>query len=170
MLTQDQLVKLLHYDPEGGVFTRRTSARGVRAGIAGSTAKLGRDKSYVRVRVLGKDYYAHRLAWLYMTGRFPDGEVDHEDGDGTNNKWDNIKRCVDHRTNSRNRSLSSRNKSGVMGVQWDVRRKLWRARLCIDGKDITLGRFSDKGEAEGVVKAARAEHGFHKNHGQPRPY
>lgn len=170
MLTQAHLVKFLHYDPDTGIFTRRTSSRGAKAGVTGYAGTFGRDKIYVRVTFAGKIYYAHRLAWLYMTGQFPPLEVDHADGDGTNNRWDNIKTCVDHQTNCMNRSLSSRNKSGVIGVDWNSSRKRWRARITVNGKEITLGRFVDKEDAEKAVKAAQMAAGFHPNHGQPRPY
>jgi len=111
--TMDRLLELLIYSPESGLFTRRT-ARGNAA--AGSLAGTASPRGYLRIAVDGVEYPAHRLAWVYMTGCEPSGDIDHRDGCTSNNRWDNL-RDVSHRTNGENqRRPSSNNKTGFLGV------------------------------------------------------
>jgi hypothetical protein len=77
-LTAARLRERLHYDPKTGVFTRRWSRKGFKAGSV-SGGKLS--DGHIGVTVDGRQYYAHRLAWLWMTGEWPDPETDHKDGD-----------------------------------------------------------------------------------------
>ena len=77
MLTQERLKELLHYDPETGVFTWLESAgKKMNGRIAGTHAS----KNYISIGVSHKRYLAHRLAWLYVYGKFPDGILDHLHG------------------------------------------------------------------------------------------
>ena len=75
MLTQDRLKELFNYDSATGVFTRikTTSSRAMKGFIAGSVSSHG----YLRIRIDGRVYFAHRLAWLYEFGEFPLGIMDH---------------------------------------------------------------------------------------------
>lgn len=72
------------------------------------------DKGYVRVRVLGARLYAHRVAWLLMTGVWPD-EVDHVNRDRADNRWHNL-RSGSHLANMQNVSTYSNNTTGFTGV------------------------------------------------------
>ena len=78
MITQKELLENLVYDKDTGVFTRKISLNTkIRVGdVAG-----GKDvKGYVCIRVMGKTYKAHRLAWLYVHGKWPENEIDHING------------------------------------------------------------------------------------------
>lgn len=91
MLTQDKLKSLYHYDPDSGLFTQRGARGGRKNGyIAGGKDKHG----YFRISIDSKLYLSHRLAFLYMTGEMPAGNVDHKDGDPGNNKWNNLRICT----------------------------------------------------------------------------
>lgn len=110
-LTQDRLKELMKYDPETGVFTAlvRTGGRVVPGTVLG-TLKDG----YVRISVDGKLYYAHRLAFLYMTGVMPD-EVDHDDRDRGNNRWENLKETT-HSDNAVNTPVRKHSSTGIKGI------------------------------------------------------
>lgn len=99
LLNQLQLKELLSYDPDIGVFTWKIKSGRCSAGsVAGGVDYSG----YVDIRLRGKKYRAHRLAWLYMTGAFPNNIVDHIDRCKCNNKWHNL-RDVTHSQNNMNR-------------------------------------------------------------------
>jgi hypothetical protein len=99
----------------------------------------------------GKRYYAHRLAWLYMTGKFPDQQIDHIDQDGTHNIWRNLREA----TNTQNAANSRRrnNASGFKGVFWQRSRR-WRASIMVNSRRIHLGYFNTPEEAYAVYLAA----------------
>lgn len=169
MITQQQLKEVLHYCPETGVFTWLMNRRSVKKGAVASHVWTSNDgKRYIQIRVYGRLDYAHRLAFLYMTGEFPEDEVDHQDGNGCNNVWSNL-RAVTHAENTKNVRKTSANTSGVTGVVWDRKNKKWRAQIGYRGCNCPLGRFHDKEEAIAARKAAEVFYGFHENHGTERP-
>lgn len=108
---------------------------------------------------------AHRVAWALTYGLWPDGQIDHIDGDRTNNRIVNL-RDATGQENSKNRQLRSDNKSGCVGVQWHKKTQKWRA--FISGADGLkhLGVFTNLDEAIAARKAAEREHDFHPNHGR----
>jgi HNH endonuclease/AP2 domain len=140
---------ILRYNPETGVFIRRDGKnKGKRAG----SIKQG----YLWIQIERKTYAGARLAWLYMTGKWPTVVVDHIDRDPTNNRWANL-READFKQNAGNASLFSTNKSGVRGVHWAKKEKCWVAMITIDNKRFYLGRFKTKEEAAAVYAQAARE-------------
>jgi len=162
LLTQERLKEVLSYDPETGVFTRiRTTCPRAQAGkVVGSKS----DEGYLRVRIDGQLYPLHRLAWLYMDGKFPKGDVDHINHDRTDNRIRNL-RVVTPSENMKNQAMRCTNTSGVMGVSWNKRDNKWMAYIWSKGKMKHLGRYSDYFNAVCVRKAAEIRYGFHENHG-----
>lgn len=161
-ITQEELKSLLHYEPVTGEFTWKVS-RG--KGKAGSFAGTPHSRGYVHIKISGKLYLAHRLAFLFMTGELPPAEVDHVNGVKTENRWLNLRQAT-RTENQCNHRLRSNNSSGVKGVSWDKRRGKWQARVCIHGRDKHIGYFHDIEEADVAVQAARiALHGEFVNHG-----
>lgn len=169
MISQEQLKQLIHYNPDTGLFTWviTRGAKCIKGEIAGNISQNGKHcrLSYCRIYILGKFYKAHRLAFLYMTGQFPTDEVDHINGDGTDNRWCNL-RDVDHKQNGKNLRIKSNNSSGLHGVSWSDSRRKWRTRIFVDHKEIFIGRYDNLLEAACVRKSAELEHGFHINHGR----
>lgn len=161
-LTQSRLKELLHYDPLTGLFTRLiATSSSIKVGdIAGNK----NDKGYIRISVDNISYKAHRLAWLYMTGEFPENEIDHEDHIRSNNRWHNLSH-VTTQENRKNISLRSNNTSGVTGVNWSKASKKWCAEINVDKVKKYLGLFLNKQDAIKARKAAEIEYCFHKNHG-----
>lgn len=152
-ITQTKLLEFLHYDPITGLFRWRKSLGSKRLGsIAGSV-----DAGYIRVRIFGKHYRAHRLAVMYVTGAWPPNEVDHKDRNPTNNAWKNLRLA----TNSQNHAntVSKRvPKSMSRGIDWSPRHKKWRARITFQGRLLNLGYFVEIDEANQAYKTAAIKH------------
>lgn len=131
---------------------------------AGTTNNFACNKYYRILTFRSKNYLAHRVIWLFVFGRWPKHEIDHVDGDGLNNKIKNL-RDVKHGVNTKNVKKGSRNTSGFVGVNFDKKRKSFRATICVEGKQIHIGRYISIEEAASARKAAEVKYGFHKNHG-----
>lgn len=165
-LTQDRLKELFKYDPETGHFTRIKAVKGYRT--SDSLGHLS-EKGYLMICIDDRDYRAHRLAFLYMEGKWPKDQVDHLNRVRNDNRWCNL-RDVTNLENSKNSSIQSNNRSGHAGVCWDKSRGKWVAeiRCKIKGRK-RLGRFDELGDAVAARKAAEVEFGFSEGHGSPAP-
>ena len=154
-LTQERLKKLLHYDSRTGIFTWKVSRGGVKIGdVAGSNSE-----GYIQIGIYKRIEKAHRLAWLYMEGYWPKNiEIDHRDRNPSNNKFQNL-RLSSRQCNIRNSKISTRNISGVVGVNKDPRDK-WRAQIKITEKKVFLGRFVDFIDAVRARWAAEVKYNF----------
>lgn len=161
-ISQSDLKSVLSYDPDTGIFRwlDRLSIRISINKIAGSNNGNG----YIRLRIRGVQYHAHRLAFLYMTGSFPPEEVDHVDGDRSNNRWSNL-RSVSHRDNCKNQRPRKKAILAPVGVHWDRARGKWMSSIRMNGKNKHLGRFDDISDAIEARKAAEQKYSFHENHG-----
>lgn len=161
MLTQKELQRVLSYDPDTGLFTRLV-------GNTGQPLMKGNQDKYVQIRVLGRLYYAQRLAVLYMTGRSLTSEfyVDHVNGKRNDNRWENL-RVVEHLDNCRNQKRRVDNTSGTPGVQWVEKTRKWMVRIGIGkGHKAYLGQYTDLSEAVELREFAEEILGYHKNHGR----
>lgn len=152
-LNAERLRELLHYDPATGLFRRkiRTSNR-IKAGDVAGT---GKGKRYVLICVDGVQYRAHRLAWLYVHGKWPRNDLDHEDRDKKNNRIDNL-RPATRKENMENALAPRNSKTGVRGVYWDSERKMWAATIHHHKKTISGGRFASIAEAISARKLLEA--------------
>jgi hypothetical protein len=159
-LTQARLKELLHYDPETGIFTWRVrlSNRTPAGAIAGSDSGRG----YLRLTIDKRDYRAHRLAFLYMTGDFPPEDVDHINGVRDDNRWVNL-RPATRSENLHNQAGPRRdNTSGFLGVCWHKQRQKWWAQITLNGRQHTLGFFDDPAVAHATYLKAKDE--LHPTH------
>jgi len=161
-MTQDELKKRLHYDPASGAFSWLVSkAAWIKPGHPAGYKKNG----YTQIRLDGTLYYAHRLAFLYMVGYIPAAQVDHINGNPSDNSWANLREATSQ-DNVRNCAISVNNTSGVTGVVWDKRKAKWMAKITVDYKEKFLGYFDDLNTAAATRKQAEALYGFHCNHGR----
>ena len=143
----------MHYDPETGVFTRRIIlSNRSKPGVPAGHAKQCGGHKYSIMRVDGGDYYAHRLAVLYMTGQWPAGDVDHVDRDGLNNRWNNLREATRSQNNA-NKCVDSRNRFGLKGVRKSKNGK--RFTTVVDGR--YAGTFDTPEEAHAAYVAKAAE-------------
>lgn len=162
MLTQAILKENLSYDPETGLFIRLVSRPNSKAGtVAGCVHSLG----YIDIRLDWKAYKAHRLAWLYVYGCFPEHEIDHINGIKTDNRLCNL-REVTHTENHQNKPTYKSNKSGITGVYFNTTKNRWLSYITVNKRRINLGCFRYKMPAIATRKLAEIKHGFHKNHGR----
>lgn len=143
---------VLNYDPETGVFRWAKSRGTQKAGALAGTMVSG----YLMIALDWRQYGAHRLAWLYMTGKFPLHQVDHINGDKTDNRFVNL-RDVDRSVNQQNlkKARSNNISSGLLGVTFHKKDKKYRARITHNQKRIELGSFDDKHEAYAVYLEAK---------------
>lgn len=162
-LTHRQLKRNLSYSPETGEF-RRLVANSNRVKI-GDVAGHKHKNGYVQIFVCGTSYWAHRLAYFYMTAELPPKSIDHINGDPSDNRWLNL-RAVSQSLNMRNMKRPSNNTSGVIGVCLDRVAGKWRAQIEMNWKNLYLGNFENKADAIAARKSAEIEHGFHENHGR----
>lgn len=153
-LTQDRLKNLLHYDPDTGVFTRRNKFRNLPAGsIVGCVGAGG----YMQCSLNGKMYKMHRLAWLYVHGKWPDDQIDHINHVVTDNRICNL-REVSCAENHQNRARRTKNSSGYLGVGWHKRDKCWQAHIEINGTRHHLGYYKHLPDAVEARKKAEILH------------
>lgn len=170
MVTQEELKRLFYYDPDTGIFTRLVRAsQNTRIGdVAGCrSTKKHSGKSYLEFSINNKIYKAHRLVFLYVNGYLPDNKVDHINGNGCDNRLENL-RIVDSSENQKNQKKPSHNTSGVVGVCWHKQLNKWAASIQVMRKKISLGCYLDFGDAVLARKNAEVKYGFHKNHGTER--
>ena len=146
-LSQSELKDEVMYNRCTGLFIRFNGM------VAGG---FSHSSGYGRVSIKGKSYYLHRLAFLYVDGEMPEF-VDHLNGDVSDNSWGNLRKCT-RAENNRNTKLSKNNSSGFKGVDWSKPMNKWRSRMYIDGKEVTLGYFSDINLANDLVVKERDNH------------
>lgn len=152
MVTHERLVQLLDYDPETGIFHWRQDRGGVKAG---DPAGCGTGQGYIRVVIDGQHYLAHRLAWFYVTGEWPRGEIDHRDLSKANNAWANL-RDVTRGQNMLNRRAQARNRLGMKGVS-ETRAGKFTAIINKNKVRTYLGTFENPYAAQRAYARAAAD-------------
>lgn len=147
-MDQETLKQYLNYNPDTGEFTRLIVTSN-RAGLGKCNSQ--RKDGYYRIQINGKRYYAHRLAFLYMTGSWPKYTVDHIDGDTSNNKWANL-RDVPHAVNIQNRTRPNCDSTtGYLGVYYSKKDKKYVAHCMMNTKPYVFGYFNDPLQASLAV-------------------
>jgi hypothetical protein len=165
------LKELVEFDPETGVFLWKVRAESMfparrhakmwNRRFAGKEAfNTLSHNGYLYGALFEENHSTHRLAWYYVNGVEPD-EIDHINGIRNDNRIANL-RNVTRLQNCQNTRRPTRNKSGVVGVTWDPKNRLWVARI----KTLHIGRFKLFEDAISARKAAELEFGFHANHGR----
>jgi hypothetical protein len=151
MITFEQATERFSYFSDTGeVIDRRTGDE------AGKVEK-NRRTSYRKFYFGNVTLRSHQVAWLLFYGSWPDGEIDHRDGDGLNNRIANL-RCGTRTQNQRNQRLQVRNKSGVRGVCFHSRTKRWQASIGVGGKRLFIGRFRTVEAAAAARKEAELKY------------
>jgi hypothetical protein len=154
VLTAERLRDLLHYDPDTGVWSWL-----VRQGRAcvGATAGWVRADGYRQIRVDGRAYRAHRLAFLYMTGRWPPRLVDHKNVVPGDDRWCNLRPATESQ-NQHNRGRAATNTSGLKGASFSKHTRKWLAQIAVRGVRKYLGYFDTPEEAHAAYVAASQQH------------
>ena len=155
-ITQARLHELLSYEPTTGVFTNRVgrSSRAIAGAVTGSPDAYG----YLQIKLDGKNYKAHRLAWLYVTGAWPKWSIDHLNGKLDDNKFSNL-RDATPRVNAQNVQCARIDSgTGLLGASFDSQRGKYLAQISINGRKKNLGRYETAEEAHQVHIAAKRIH------------
>lgn len=150
MLNNIDIKNIIYYNPENGVFTWLTGR------MKGKNAGAINSKGYLQIAINHKIYQAHRLAWFYVYGIFPYGDIDHINRVKTDNRLSNI-REVTRSKNLFNRALFKSNKSGEKGVCFLKKTNRWLASARLNGKEKYLGVFVN------FVDAVEARNNFINN-------
>jgi hypothetical protein len=140
LLRHEHLLTVLRYDEGTGLFTWRVEPNKSKKGRTrlGDTAGTLAPHGYVVIGIEGTHYLAHRLAVFYMTGKWPEHQVDHRNGNRADNRWENL-RLATVKQQRENASPQQRSASGVRGVYWFKRTQQWQVRINHDKKAISLG-------------------------------
>ena len=162
LITHEYLLSILDYDAETGVFTwrwRDDVPYAINSQFFGKAAGGLSNNGYIWISIKYKLYYAHRLAWFYVHGVWPDRQVDHIKNPITDNRICNL-RLATHSQNMKNRKIHKNNTSGYKGVTWRKDKNKWQAQIKVNGKKYRLGRFDCPKKAhEAYCEAAEKLHG-----------
>lgn len=169
LLSQEYLKELLRYDSKTGSFFWKVNKGGrIKVGSMAGYYKHNHttNKGYWHIKINSVKYPAHRLVWLYFLGVMPCQEMDHINGNSSDNRFENL-REVSRGENAKNLKLSAANKSGVCGVLYLQHRNRWRSFIVVEGRQVSK-ILDDFFEACCFRKSAERKYGFHENHGISR--
>jgi len=173
---QDYIKSIIEYFPETGemIWKKRTSEHhkspkvlnawnsNFAGKVVGSIGKNG----YKSAAIMNKyKVLVHHIAWIYMTGAWPEKYIDHKNGVRTDNKFDNL-RPANESENSLNAKIRCDNKSGHKNVFWNCRVKKWNVKLSVNRKPIHIGYFDDLSAAALAAESARVT--YHKDFARHR--
>lgn len=156
-ITQARLKELLNYDPKTGVFTWKKNRAGVRSGSTAGCIDTASNSGYVRIGLDSTVHQAHRLAWLYVYGCFPEQQLDHINRDRSDNRIENL-RQVTNTINQWNRAKNRNSASGHQGVSLHKLTKKWQAKISANGRTMHLGLFDTPEAAHAAYIAAKKEY------------
>jgi len=166
------LRQLLRYEPDTGklfwlprpasMFLGGRNCAAWNSRCAGKEALNSQSKGYLHGTLNCVTVQTHRIAWAVHYGAWPDGLIDHRDGDGTNNRLANM-RVGDSVMNGRNMKIGKANTSSVVGVTWHKDAGKWMAQIVVHRKRVHLGLHRSFADAVAARRAAEIENGFHPN-------
>ena len=156
MLTQERLKRILHYDPDTGIFTNLIGRGGKHVGMRAGYINDAGTHICRRIGIDGRRYRTGHLAWFYMTGKWPLHTIDHINRDALDDRWCNLREATPQEqcVNRRNWGSHSR------GVSRKGNR--YRARITQDGKTLFLGSFKTEAEAVDAYDTAAARLGYNE--------
>ena len=157
-LTQERLKEVLDYKPNTGEFLWKIARRG--KAKKGSIAGANKTGGYRQIMIDGTMYQAHRLAWMYVYGKFPDDMIDHVNRQPGDNSIANLREAT-RKQNRENLGVPANNTSGFVGVYWVPSIRKWHAKIGHNKKRIHLGSFSAKDDAIHAVMCAKKQHFTH---------
>ncbi len=158
----ERLKRDYEYNPETGYFTFKSSRGGKRKGSKANSVMSY--CGYIRITVGNVRYLAHRMAWLYVTGKLPVDQLDHINGNRQDNRFVNFREVTDQQ-NKFNKLKICTNTSGVKNVHWCKKTKTWNVTMMRSKKSMYFGSFSTIEEAKVVAEAVRERlYGEFANH------
>lgn len=170
LMCVDDLRQLISYNPETGLVTwayRHPGTRGNRifnGKFGGKDAGSHHNAGYTRICIRGVTYLAHRVAWAFTYNEEPPEQIDHINGDRSDNRISNL-RAANYSINAKNRAKMSRNTSGFSNVSWSKAAGKWQAMFRHHGELHYVGLFETPEEAGAAVNSAKAGLGYSERHG-----
>lgn len=174
-VTKSDILEFLDYNPKSGLFIwkPRTEHNFPHENFRNTWNSLNAGKNpgflskngYTYIDVCKRRFLAHRLAWFLVHGVFPKRDIDHINGNRTDNRITNL-RLASRSENLCNAKIRSDNTSGFKGVSFRKDTKKWSAKIKASGKPLNLGCFDSAEEAAEVVNFHRNNlHGAFANQG-----
>jgi hypothetical protein len=158
-MNQDELKQILNYDPTKDEFTWLVTTNR-RIKIGDRAGSINKTTGYRQIRINGKLYQEHRLVWLWHHGYLPTEQIDHKNGDGSDNRISNLREAT-NAENSQNKGKRKNNTSGFTGVTLHKPTGKWKAYITKDGKRYHLGLFDAREEAcDAYLKSKSELHTF----------
>ena len=165
IITRDELQQLVSFDKHTGVFHWKVSVRS-RGGLTRIGNPVGHVglTGYVRIILRGREYSAHRLAWFYVHGTWPQYDIDHRNGVRHDNRISNLRDVTDNVNQQNRQGAASNCQSGLIGA-WPAsngdtkKSKPWRSAIKVGDTIVFLGYFDTAELAHGAyIKAKRKFH------------
>lgn len=159
ILTAERLRELLDYDPDTGAFKWRVRLSN-RVSIGSVAGAYNSHTGYTSISIDRRLHRAHRLAWLHVTGSWPEGPIDHVNGQRSDNRWSNLRAATTSLNQQNLREARGDTNSGLLGVyRTDKKQHPWRAAIGHMGKSQHLGNYATKREAQrAYLRAKRRLH------------
>lgn len=165
----DILKETLSYDKETGLFTwlvrplrhfnNKHAMNSFNSIKPGSEAGTENNNGYIAIEILGNVYLGHRLAWFMEHGYWPKNNIDHIDGNKSNNKIKNLREATGSENIQNLKKAMSNNKLGVLGVFYNKKSCKYQAQIGLNGKVTILGLFDSVDEASNAyISAKRTMH------------
>lgn len=152
-LNAAELRQALQYDPETGVFAWAPGQH--RAGAQAGYLCEG----YRVIKILGRPQKAHRLAWLYVYGDWPAGQIDHVNGERDDNRIANLRDCSQAQNRQNLRRSYRNNSAGLLGTSFDKKTGKWRSQIQVGMRKEHIGLFASAQAAhEAYVERKRKIH------------
>lgn len=161
MITHARLRELFVYDRKSGNFIRRISTGRNGCHRAGEHAGTIQNHGYLVITADKQRYVAHRLAWFYVYGVWPIGDLDHINEDKLDNRISNLREAT-RKQNMQNVRRHKHNTSGYKGVAWHSQRGKWRAYIFDSYQQIHLGLFESKEAAFAARSKAEKQYHTHR--------
>ena len=159
--TQTALLEVFNYDKDTGVITHKYTTN---SGIQGEIATYDHSGGYLSICISSKQYLAHRIIYLMVTGEWPE-QVDHINHVRQDNRWVNL-RNVTNAENNRNTSCQQNSTTDVLGVSLHKPTRKYRAYISVNSKQKHLGLFTTIAAAQAARDLANKQYEYHQNHGE----
>jgi len=153
--TIEQVKFRVNYNPESGAFTwnHAPNHSQVRADSIGNSSK-----GYKQISIDGMRVLAHRLAWFIHFGQWPSQQIDHINGDRSDNRIVNL-RLADYRINAQNRHAAYKNnRTGLLGARWHKKQQKFVSAIRVGKRMVHLGTFDSAEDAQRAYHAAKQMH------------